>query len=195
MAGFGVHLATEAPHISTNYSGIFTEVGMSNETFKYDMMVEEALRGVVVKALNQAVTEGLPGEHHFNITFKTNRNDVDIPLFLKERYSDEMTIVLEHQFWDLKIHDNEFEVVLSFNDKKERLLIPFDAIIAFSDPSVKFGLQFHEIEIGEIESANSYTIGKDRSEKSEVNTTSPGEIVSLDKFRNKNNANNPSKNR
>jgi hypothetical protein len=170
-------------------------VGMSNETFKYDMMVEEALRGVVVKVLTQAVTEGLPGEHHFSITFKTNRNDVDIPLFLKERYSDEMTIVLEYQFWDLKIHDNEFEVVLSFNDKKERLLIPFDAIIAFSDPSVKFGLQFHEIEIREIENANSYTIGKDRSEKSEINTTSPGEIVSLDKFRNKNSANNPSKNR
>ena len=129
--------------------------------------------------------EGLPGEHHFYITFKTNRSDVDIPLFLKERYSDEMTIVLEHQFWDLKIHDNEFEVALSFNDKKERLLIPFNAITAFSDPSVKFGLQFQEIKVTELENIDSHSIEKDGSKKQEKNITSPGEIVSLDKFRNK----------
>ena len=185
MAGFGVHLATEAPHISLKHNGNFIEVAMSNGNFKYDMMVEEALRGVVAKALKQAVMEGLPGEHHFYITFKTNRSDVDIPLFLKERYSDEMTIVLEHQFWDLKIHDNEFEVALSFNDKKERLLIPFNAITAFSDPSVKFGLQFQEIKITELENKDSHSIEKDGSKKQEKNITSPGEIVSLDKFRNK----------
>lgn len=158
---------------------------MSNGNFKYDMMVEEALKGVVAKVLKQAVTEGLPGEHHFYITFKTNRSDVDIPLFLKERYSDEMTIVLEHQFWDLKIHENEFEVALSFNDKKERLLIPFNAITAFSDPSVKFGLQFQEIKVTELENIDSHSIEKDGSKKQEKNITSPGEIVSLDKFRNK----------
>ncbi|MAZ98269.1 MAG: hypothetical protein CMM39_02440 [Rhodospirillaceae bacterium] len=158
---------------------------MSNGNFKYDMMVEEALKGVVAKVLKQAVTEGLPGEHHFYITFKTNRSDVDIPLFLKERYSDEMTIVLEHQFWDLKIHENEFEVALSFNDKKERLLIPFNAITAFSDPSVKFGLQFQEIKVTELENIDSRSIEKDGSKKQEKNITSPGEIVSLDKFRNK----------
>ena len=158
---------------------------MSNGNFKYDMMVEEALKGVIVKVLKQAVTEGLPGKHHFYITFKTNRSDVDIPLFLKERYSDEMTIVLEHQFWDLKIHENEFEVALSFNDKKERLLIPFNAITAFSDPSVKFGLQFQEIKVTELENIDSRSIEKDGSKKQEKNITSPGEIVSLDKFRNK----------
>ena len=185
MAGFGVHLATEAPHILIRHNGIFIEVGMSNGNFKYDMMVEEALKGVVAKALKQAVMEGLPGEHHFYITFKTNRSDVDIPLFLKERYSDEMTIVLEHQFWDLKIHENEFEVALSFNDKKERLLIPFNAITAFSDPSVKFGLQFQEIKVTELENIDSRSIEKDGSKKQEKNITSPGEIVSLDKFRNK----------
>ena len=115
---------------------------MSGDVFEYDMMVEEALRGVVIKALQHAAIHGLPDEHQFCITFKTDRSDVDIPVFLKGQYPDEMTIILEHQFWDLKIHEREFEVALSFNDKRERLLIPFNAITAFSDPSVKFGLQF-----------------------------------------------------
>ena len=149
------------------------------------MMVEEALRGVVSKALRHAAIHGLPDEHHFYITFKTGRGDVDIPVFLKERYPDEMTIVLEHQFWDLKIHEREFEVALSFNDKRERLLIPFNAITAFSDPSVKFGLQFQEIENNEDQIIDDIHLHTSDPKKQELIEKSSGEVVSLEKFRNK----------
>jgi hypothetical protein len=159
---------------------------MSEKVFKYDMMVEEALRGVVNKALQHAAIHGLPNGHHFYITFKTGRGDVDIPVFLKERYPDEMTIVLEHQFWDLKIHEREFEVALSFNDKRERLLIPFNAITAFSDPSVKFGLQFQEIENNEDQTINDINLDPSNFEKNNLTEKSTGEVVSLEKFRNSN---------
>ena len=158
---------------------------MSEKVFKYDMMVEEALRGVVSKALQHAAKHGLPNGHHFYITFKTGRRDVDIPVFLKEHYPDEMTIVLEHQFWDLKIHEREFEVALSFNDKRERLLIPFNAITAFSDPSVKFGLQFQEIQISEDQAINDDKLDTRDPEKQDSAEKSSGEVVSLEKFRNK----------
>ena len=158
---------------------------MSEKVFNYDMMVEEALRGVVGKALQHAAKHGLPNGHHFYITFKTDRPDVDIPVFLKEHYPDEMTIVLEHQFWDLKIHEHEFEVALSFNDKRERLLIPFNAITAFSDPSVKFGLQFQEIENNDDQTVNGSNLDRSDSKKQELIEKSSGEVVSLEKFRNK----------
>ncbi|MDC0159018.1 ClpXP protease specificity-enhancing factor SspB [Rhodospirillaceae bacterium] len=158
---------------------------MSEKVFKYDMMVEEALRSVVSKALQHAAIHGLPNGHHFYITFKTGRRDVDIPVFLKEQYPDEMTIVLEHQFWDLKIHEREFEVALSFNDKRERLLIPLNAITAFSDPSVKFGLQFQEIENNEDQIINDINLDTSDSKKQELVGKSSGEVVSLEKFRNK----------
>ena len=149
------------------------------------MMVEEALRGVVSKALQHAAKHGLPNGHHFYITFKTGRRDVDIPVFLKEHYPEEMTIVLEHQFWDLKIHEREFEVALSFNDKRERLLIPFNAITAFSDPSVKFGLQFQEVENNEDQTIDDINLNTSDSKKQELIEKSSGEVVSLEKFRNK----------
>ena len=158
---------------------------MSENVFEYDMMVEEALRGVVSKALQHAAEHGLPNGHHFYIAFKTDRPDVDIPVFLKEHYPEEMTIVLEHQFWDLKIHEREFEVALSFNDKRERLLIPFNAITAFSDPSVKFGLQFQEIQISEDQAINDDKLDTRDPEKQDLAEKSSGEVVSLEKFRNK----------
>ena len=157
---------------------------MSENVLKYDMMVEEALRGVVSKALQHAAKHGLPNGHHFYITFKTGRLDVDIPVFLKENYPEEMTIVLEHQFWDLKIHEREFEVALSFNDKRERLFIPFNAITAFSDPSVKFGLQFQEIQDGEDQAINDTNRDPSNSENNDLTKKNLGEVVSLEKFRN-----------
>ena len=163
---------------------------MSENVFKYDMMVEEALRGVVSKALQHAAKHGLPNGHHFYITFKTGRRDVDIPAFLKENYPEEMTIVLEHQFWDLKIHEREFEVALSFNDKRERLLIPFNAITAFSDPSVKFGLQFQEIQDGEDQAINDTNRDPSNPDKNDLTEKSSGEVVSLEKFRNSNTSKN-----
>ena len=115
---------------------------MSDDDLRYDVMVEDALRGVVRRALKVAASRGLPGDHHFYITFLTTHPGVKIPAHLHERYPNEMTIVLQFQFWGLEIEEESFRVTLSFNDKPERLHIPFAAIKAFADPSVRFGLQF-----------------------------------------------------
>jgi hypothetical protein len=110
----------------------------------YDEIVQEALRAVVGRVLGQVVDTGgtLPGNHHFYITFKTAAPGVDIPKHLKERFPDEMTIVLQNKFWDLVVEDDLFSVGLSFNQMPAKLVVPFAAITAFVDPAVDFGLQF-----------------------------------------------------
>lgn len=109
----------------------------------YDEIVQEALRAVVGRVLGEVETSGiLPGEHHFYITFKTGAAGVDIPRHLTERFPDEMTIVIQNRFWDLKVGDDGFEVGLSFNQAPARLVIPFSAITGFVDPAVNFALQF-----------------------------------------------------
>jgi hypothetical protein len=109
----------------------------------YDEIVQEALRAVVGRVLGEVETTGrLPGEHHFYITFKTGAAGVDIPKHLSERFPDEMTIVIQNRFWDLKVRDDGFEVGLSFNQAPARLAIPFAAITGFVDPAVNFALQF-----------------------------------------------------
>ncbi|HMJ92865.1 MAG TPA: ClpXP protease specificity-enhancing factor SspB [Allosphingosinicella sp.] len=109
----------------------------------YDEIVQEALRAVVGRVLGEVETSGtLPGEHHFYITFKTGAAGVDIPKHLTERFPDEMTIVIQNRFWDLKVGDDGFEVGLSFNQSPARLVIPFSAITGFVDPAVNFALQF-----------------------------------------------------
>lgn len=113
---------------------------------RYDEMVDEALRGVVKQALKEAATKGLHGDHHFYISFQTHKPGVVIPKYLYSKYPEEMTIVLQHQFWDLKIGDIEFSVTLSFNGKPEQLIIPWQALTNFADPSVKFALQFEAVE-------------------------------------------------
>lgn len=105
-------------------------------------MVQDALLAVVKKLLSEASRSGLPGAHHFYIAFATGHPGVAIPAHLKAKYPDEMTIVLQNQFWDLKVHDDRFEVGLSFNQKSETLVVPFAALTGFLDPSVEFGLQF-----------------------------------------------------
>jgi hypothetical protein len=122
---------------------------MTKDGLRYDRMVEAALRGVVREAIAQAAENGLPGGHHFYITFKTNAPGVDISDHLRAKYPEEMTIVIEHQFWDLTVTDESFAVTLSFNNRPERLTVPLTAIGAFADPSVKFGLQFQETMLGE----------------------------------------------
>jgi uncharacterized protein len=109
----------------------------------YDEIVQEALRAVVGRVLGEIQSTGrLPGEHHFYITFKTAAAGVDIPRHLSERFPDEMTIVIQNRFWDLKVSDDGFEVGLSFNQQAARLVIPFSAITGFVDPAVNFALQF-----------------------------------------------------
>jgi hypothetical protein len=115
---------------------------MGEEGLRYDAMVEQALRSVVRRALSYAAERGLPGDHHFYVSFRTNDPGVDIPAQLRSRYPNEMTIVLQHQFWGLDVGEEAFGVTLSFSDVPERLTIPYSAISAFADPSVRFGLQF-----------------------------------------------------
>lgn len=110
----------------------------------YDEIVQEALRAVVGRVLGQVVAEGgvLAGDHHFYITFRTTAPGVDIPAHLKERFPEEMTIVLQNKFWDLVVEPELFSVGLSFNQIPTKLVVPFSAITAFVDPAVDFGLQF-----------------------------------------------------
>src|SRR3954465_14785408 len=120
---------------------------MSEETpdslIPYDEIVQEALRAVVGRVLGEVEATGrLPGEHHFYITFKTAAAGVEIPRHLSERFPDEMTIVIQNRFWDLKVGEDGFEVGLSFNQAPARLVIPFSAITGFVDPAVNFALQF-----------------------------------------------------
>ena len=118
---------------------------MSTDPIRYDLLVQEALKGVVRRVLTDAAKDGLPGQHHFYISFRTDRSGVRLSSRLRERYPEDMTIVLQHQFSGLAVNDQAFEVGLSFSGVPERLRIPFDALTGFFDPSVKFGLKF-EIE-------------------------------------------------
>lgn len=109
----------------------------------YDAIVQDALRGVVYGVLKQIESAGgLPGNHHFYIAFKTGAVGVELPPHLRERYPDEMTIVIQHRYWDLNVHRDRFEIGLSFNQVPTKLVIPYSAITGFHDPSVEFALQF-----------------------------------------------------
>ncbi len=112
---------------------------------RYDLLTQQALRGVVRAVLTDAAKKGLPGEHHFYIAFDTKADGVRIPDRLHAQYPEQMTIILQHQFWDLKVSDEEFEVGLSFGGIPTKLTIPFEAVKGFFDPSVQFGLQFEEV--------------------------------------------------
>ncbi|MGL5447496.1 MAG: SspB family protein [Rhabdaerophilum sp.] len=114
----------------------------SEDLIRYDVMVQQALIGVVRKILQDAAKHGLPGEHHFYVSFRTDAPGSRVSSRLKEKHPEEMTIVLQHQFWDLLVTDHAFEVGLSFGGVPERLLVPFEAMTGFFDPSVQFGLKF-----------------------------------------------------
>ncbi|HEY1797144.1 MAG TPA: ClpXP protease specificity-enhancing factor SspB [Stellaceae bacterium] len=162
---------------------------MPQDSFHYDKMIEGALRGVVRDALARASREGLPGDHHFYIGFATKEPGVELPASLLARFPDEMTIVVQHQFWDLKVEDERFSVVLSFQRQPERLVIPFAAIKSFADPSVNFALEFASpvapATAGEQPAAEAGTetaaLPTPAEEPKEERTT--GEVVALDAFR------------
>ena len=119
---------------------------MPTDLIRYDLLVQDALRSVVRRVLSDAARNGLPGEHHFNISFKTQASGVAVPAAIRQKYPDEMTIILQHEFWDLAVDADGFEVSLNFSRKPERLKIPFDAIVGFSDPSVPFGFKLEPRE-------------------------------------------------
>jgi hypothetical protein len=122
---------------------------MAVDHIRYDILAQDALRGVVRQVLADAAKKGLPGEHHFFITFDTQAAGVRLSARMREQYPEEMTIVLQHQFWDLKVTDDNFEVGLSFGGVPETLLVPFEAIKSFFDPSIQFSLQFETIAEGD----------------------------------------------
>ena len=115
---------------------------MNKKSIDYDSIVEDTLRLVVKKSLELVNEKGLPGEHHFYISFDSTQKGVKVPSELKSGEDNEIKIILQHQFWDLTIDDHKFSVVLSFNGKKKSISVPFNSIISFSDPSVGFSLQF-----------------------------------------------------
>ncbi len=135
------------------------------DLMRYDLLTQAALRQVIRMALKRVEKEGLPGEHHFYIAFDTRHPGVVLSERLRERYPEEMTIVLQHQFWNLKVHARSFEVGLSFGGVPERLEIPFEAIKGFFDPSVQFGLQFEVSMPEEGETSETEPLAADTEEK------------------------------
>src|SRR5215211_2868244 len=115
---------------------------MSKNLIRYDLLVQDALKGVVRKVISDAARDGLPGDHHFYVSFRTDFPGVRLSPRLREKYPEDMTIVLQHQFWDLSITEQHLDVGLSFSGVPERLFIPLDAVTGFFDPSVQFGLKF-----------------------------------------------------
>lgn len=161
---------------------------MAQDHIRYDILTQEALRGVVRKVLAEVARTGLPGEHHFFISFITRAPGVRLSQALLDQYPNDMTIVLQNQFWDLKVNDTAFEVGLSFDDKPETLVIPYTAIKGFFDPSVQFGLQLTGATAApsEDEMAERGEAGKPAEPAAPVATEAPGEkVVSLDAFRKK----------
>ncbi len=170
---------------------------MPDDLMRYDLLAQNALKGVVREALRIAATTGLPGDHHFYISFNTKHPGVRLSEKIAQRYPREMTIVLQHQYWNLHVHEDWFEVELSFDNVPEHLVIPFDAVKGFLDPAVQFGLQFEaapaERRPREVEPQRATPAAKAEAEpaKPEVDageTSAPDEaakVVSLDKFRKK----------
>lgn len=151
--------------------------------FKYDEIVQRALISVVQEVLTQAEKEGLPGNHHFYVRFRTDHPRTHIPKFLKERHPEEIMIVLQHQFWNLKVSNDGFSVELSFNGMREELKVPFSSLTAFVDPSVKFALQFTP----SFDDSGDTTGFRQTTSIQSSDSQSPedGKIISFDSFKKK----------
>jgi len=170
----------------------------TTDHIRYDVLARDALRGVLRKVLSDAAAHGLPGEHHFFITFFSTAEGVKLSPRLLAQYPDEMTIILQHQFWDLVVHEDRFEVGLSFGGIPERLAVPFSAIKNFFDPSVHFGLNFKPADTAEPPAAKNLpsapapsAVAAPAEAPSEEQGEEPAkpsdgaEVVRLDRFRKK----------
>lgn len=170
---------------------------MSDIPLYYESMVDAAMRSVVREALEEVAGLGLPGDHHFYITFKTDAAEVEMPAHLRAQHPEDITIVLQHQFWNLLVDEAGFSVDLSFSGKREHLYVPFKALVSFVDPSVEFGLQFAKKTArvdGEGEAGSLLAAPQGEAETAEgPKESAPGEsggesgdkVVSLDRFRKK----------
>ena len=163
-----------------------TPGGMAKDPLNYEAMMDRALRGVVSAALVEAVTKGLPGRHHFYVTFRTDHPGTELADHLRRTYPEEMTIVLEHQFWDLEVSHEKFRVILKFAGQPHPIVIPFAAVTRFYDPSVRFGLQFEQAGEHGIE-ANGEAVATPApaAPAPEEDEAPRGAVVSLDAFRKK----------
>lgn len=154
------------------------EWNVTEDLIGYDKLMQDALRSVVRASLQRVAgtNSGLPGRHHFYISFRTGAPGVAIPTHLAQRYPDEMTIVLEHQFWDLDVQADRFKVILKFGGQPHTVCVPFAALTRFYDPSVRFALQFEQeaVEGVDLEEANE-----------PPPLAAAGAVVSLDSFRKK----------
>jgi hypothetical protein len=178
---------------------------MPEDHIRYDLLAQDALRGVVRTVLADAAEKGLPGDHHFEIVFNTTAPGVRLSERMRAQYPQAMKVVLQHQFWDLTVSDEKFEVGLSFGGIPERVVVPFDAVIAFYDPAAKFALEFAALGMRATEdadaaakppegSADSASVAPTEEKKPDAlpvpdaNERTPaggGEVVSLDRFRKK----------
>ena len=160
---------------------------MADDFLQYDRLVEDAMRSVVRRALEEAAEKGLPGNHHFYVTFLTRHPATILPPRLAAQYPDTMTIVLQHQYFGLEVHSTHFEVTLSFNRMQERLHIPWEAVTVFHDPSVDFGLRFSRQGVEPLLPAEES--GEDGEpagdEGGGTGDGGDGNVVSLDRFRKK----------
>lgn len=191
-----------------------SEEDLPEDLIRYDVLTQEALRDVIRKVLLEVASSGLPGEHHFFITFRTDHPSVRLSARMRERYPEEMTIVIQHSYWDLKITDTYFEIDLSFDDILERLRVPFSSLKGFFDPHVKFGVQFDaeyleaangDVEVvlegsdddgevaklpqvaekREVATTDKKSKAKKKDDTPDEENTEGAEIVSLDQFRKK----------
>lgn len=157
---------------------------------RYDLLAQEALRGVVRASLRKIAKSGLPGDHHFYIAFDTRYPGVRLSERLDRKYPREMTIVLQHQYWNLQVREDEFEVELSFDNIPEKLVVPFNAIKGFLDPHVQFGLQFETAKVDAVAKEEDVPAMQRPPVPTavEISVTAepePGRVVSLDSFRKK----------
>ena len=170
---------------------------MAEDLMRYDQLAQNALRGVVRDALRKIQKSGLPGEHHFYIAFNTKYPGVGLSPRIAERYPREMTVVLQHQYWNLNIYEDRFEVELSFDNIPEKLIVPFNSIKGFLDPSVQFGLQFEVVPVedeagaktGEVIDMTNKSGGDQATDETAIPESETAEsekkVVSLDAFRKK----------
>jgi len=171
---------------------------MPTDHIRYDLLAQAALRGVVRTVMADVASKGLPGQHHFKITFDTTAAGVKLSDRMRAQYPQAMTIVLQHQFWDLTVSDDAFEVGLSFGGVPERVVVPFEAVTAFFDPAVQFGLQFEPVEAQAADGApaaeqdadvpvpqDSKAEAMPEPEPAPENEGGGAEVVRLDRFRKK----------
>jgi uncharacterized protein len=177
-------------------------MGMDKDLLRYDRMVEAALRGVVREAIARVAGFGLPGGHSLYITFRSDFPGVDMPEWLKAQYPEAMTIVLEHQYWDLAAEEETFGVTLSFKGRRQRITVPYGALTAFHDPGVQFGLRFDQMQDGDEKNAAHGAVPGSKASPAGVTAATPlpipskadpnaadaarsAEVVNLESFRKK----------